>query len=95
MKLTFGFWRQISKSGGAQNFNAKPTLYNIFSNILFNVFNWRYQTFSKKDLQAYKIKPVLFLFGYVFWRQPQLYSELTRIVNYHLHLFNKGLVRVI
>jgi hypothetical protein len=26
-------------------------MYNIFSYILFNVFNWRYQTYSKKEIQ--------------------------------------------
>ena len=66
-------------SNQPQYFNAgfvKPTLCNIFSHILFNVFNQRYQTYSRKEiknllyfftrlfrggvLRAYKIKTVLF-----------------------------------
>ena len=43
-KSALEFWRQISKSfaNKSQNFNAgfvKLTLYNIFSYILFNIFN--------------------------------------------------------
>ena len=45
------FGAKLAKVGmGSQNYNAdfvKPTLYNI----LFNVFNWRYQTYSRKEIQ--------------------------------------------
>ena len=56
----YNFGGKLTKVGvgvrllGAHNFNAdfvKPTLYNIFSYILFNVFNWRYQTYSRKGSQ--------------------------------------------
>ena len=86
-KSTLEFWRQIIKREWgfpikSQNFNVgfvKPTLYNIFSYIFLNVFNWRYQTYRTKEIQhfflfftrlfmggelrAYKIKSVLFLYA--------------------------------
>ena len=57
VKQSSEFCRRISKSVGrgfanlAQNCNAgfKPTLYNIFSSILLNVFNLRYQTYRRKE----------------------------------------------
>ena len=43
----------LAFANSSNNFNAgfvKLTLYNIFSSILFNVFNWHYQTYSRKEI---------------------------------------------
>ena len=52
-KSTSKFWRQINKSGREKfyfNF-VKPTPYNIFSYILFDIFNRWNQTYSRKEIQ--------------------------------------------
>ena len=59
-KSTLEFWQQNNRKWGwgfanySQNCNAgfvKPILYNIFSYILFNVFDWRNKTLCRKKIQ--------------------------------------------